>query len=253
MKTLYRLGMIGVLLLINTTLLVEAQELLVKYPPMTAEEMVEMAEEAAEYFRQKIAEGKTEEALIEFNQSPRFSMTEEGWKQLEKKVGDPALIEKLKFLKEGEFEETADLLSQLNKLVGKAKAPELRTIILKSAEEVFSPRWGKGSLLDYRFVITYNCDKNIHTSHPFLHGFVNKPAIDRLKDAKGYLYIYDLCNKVQQTNKGTWIEAWQPVPGKARSRPGRMVEYMTPVKGTPYQVGIISRSVTKSIEELNAM
>lgn len=229
-----------------------AKELLVKYPPMTKEEMVALAEKAARYMENKIQEGKVDEALEEFNLSPRFQVKSDGWNKL-KQIYDKETIKKLDFLNDWEFDEYTELLNKLNEAFGKEAAAEMRKTILRYADEVFSTAWAKGSLEDYRFIVSYNCEKNIHTSHPTLKFIINKPVIDRLKDLKGKRYVYELCNKVLRKGKGTWVEAWQPFPGKAENEGSRMVAYMTPVRQSSYQIGIISRNIVESIEVLDAL
>lgn len=237
--------------------LAEVADTTVRHPMLNTNEMIVMAEKASDYFDEMIKVGKEAEALKEFNRPPMFRMSNQSWKTLKEDLNEED-IEKLSFMKSDnyrEFAEYQDLYKDLEPLFGKVERFNIGRIILKHAEEVVTPKWTTGTGFDWRFVLVYNCDKNIIAAHPLLPGFVNKPMLDKLKDNSGNEYVVKLCENLKQNNNAQWSVGNFPILGKEKGESPMWV-YMTPVKDTDYQIGVFSRVLDTDdtdIEQLNQL
>ncbi len=213
---------------------------------MTALEVQTVIGEAAEWFAKMIKEGKEEEALKILAQAPRFKLSNKAWIQLEK-VLESTAIQAILPLKNMEFEEGRDLIPKLR---GK-NIPNLWNVVklvLQHADEVFSTRWNKGSIMDYRFVISYNCKKNAHVTHALLPQFKQVKA-NALQSINGKYYVWEVCNKLRNGDLDSW---WIYAPTvNPFNLPKSMFIFMKQVKGSDYQIGTVVRHITKSEDELN--
>lgn len=228
-----------------------ATELLVKYPPLTAEETLEWAYRTATWFEKEIKAGRTEEALAELQKAPQWKLTSESWKVLKEDIEDANILKQLESFQNRDFTEP-DIVEYFTK-VGKISMNPwaIGAVVVKHAEEVSSTPWNKGSVADYRLVVTFHCEKKIYSSHAFFPSALNKPILDKIKDDTGKRYMWNQCNLVRKSGKAVWMDAVtkNPLPMHEAKMDGILV----PVGDTGYQVGMVNRNLKRSIAELNAL
>lgn len=225
-----------------------AKELQVKYPPLTAQESMQWAFRAAEWLAQEVEAGRFQEAIESLKQAPKFKMTESGWQALVEELNDPNLIAHLEIFRGQPFEEFKAFSYIFPNFP--ETAWDIVVAMLRKSEEVFSPLFNKGSLADYRFVISLECEKNHYLSHALLPHIVGHPIIDITKDDNGKRYIWDLCNHVLSTGKPVWMEAFAQYFKFHRTQ---MYLFIVPVGDTNYQIITINRKLDESLDTLNAM
>ncbi len=246
MKTINWCQLILILALCFWVTSVFAFDKIVKYPPMTAREVQTVIGEAAEWFAKMISEGKEQEALAILSQPPQFKLSEDAWRRL-KKVLNPEVLQTILPLKGIEFEEGKNLIPILQE----KKIPNLWIVVklvLQHADEVFSNRWNKGSVMDYRFVVSFNCKKNLHVTHALVPQ-ATQIKINAIKSINGKYYIWEECNKLLSGEVDSW---WTHAPAvNPFNLPENMYIFMRQVKDSDYQVGTVVRHITKSENELN--
>jgi len=221
-------------------------EKIVKYPPMTVHEVQTVISKAAGWFELMIKEGKEQQALEILSKPPRFRLSKRAWKELAK-ILTPSALNSISSLKGHEFAETKNLIP----LLKDDKIPnywDVSKIILQHADEVFSTDWNKGSIMDYRLVIAYNCEKKTHVTHAFFPQIQNLKTTF-LKSTTGRYYVFEVCNKLLEGDVDSW---WIYAPTvNPFNLPSNMHIYMKQVKDSPYQVGTVIRHINLSEQELN--